>query len=551
MSRVPGSGAARHHARGANGKIATKQWMTDDEVVETVRSLGSQKKAAEHYDVPRQTFALWYRKAMAKRLVDKPAVAPVKIKKPAKGAILRYIFSSVQDGTNLDEQFLTNLEAYAKHMDADLRIAGFTYNKSTYGHKDKDEDALYHERVMPYLCEDRIDVGGKLLFCGEMNTLPTATHPLSGFETYTRSCWGVFPHPRVSLTSVATMFKDPAKLIMTTGTVSLPNYIHKKAGLKAEFHHVIGALLVEMDDQGNIFCRHLLAEKDSSFQDLTMRVDNGVVTGGHTVEAITWGDIHTEMLDPEIARMNWGIGIRAKDDTPIVDALRPKFQFFHDVADFRARCHHNIRDPHFMYEMFVNGTESVVEACQEMANFLIAAGRDYAESVVVESNHDKMLVRWLREADYRYDPVNAEFFLDCQKAVYGAIKSREADFSIFEHVMRRLGDGLDDVTFLRETSTFRICPSAGGGIECSLHGHKGANGAKGHINSFAKMGPKANVCHTHSAAIFEGIYQGGTSSKLDLGYNKGGLSSWNHSDIVTYKSGKRIILTKMNGKAWA
>jgi hypothetical protein len=63
------------------------------------------------------------------------------------------------------------------------------------------------------------------------------------------------------------------------------------------------------------------------------------------------------------------------------------------------------------------------------------------------------------------------------------------------------------------------------------------------------MGSKANVGHTHSAAIYEGIYQAGTSSKLDLEYNRGGLSSWNHAHIVTYLNGKRTIIT-MCGSKW-
>ncbi|MEG7603125.1 hypothetical protein, partial [Listeria monocytogenes] len=82
------------------------------------------------------------------------------------------------------------------------------------------------------------------------------------------SKWGVFPHPRVALQSIATMFSHPAKQIMTTGTLSKPNYTPTKAGLKSEFHHIVGALLVEVDGCGNIFCRHLIADALGGFQDL-------------------------------------------------------------------------------------------------------------------------------------------------------------------------------------------------------------------------------------------------------------------------------------------
>lgn len=519
------------------------QFMSDVELLKTVKKLG-QRGASRHYGVPRTTLQAWHASAVerAESLKSTKQPKPIRIPKPRFG-VRRFIFSSVQDGTKIHEQFLTNLEAYAKYWDAEIHIAGYTYNKSLFTEHNKHK-VRYHERVEKYLTNNQFDVGGKLLFCGEMNTLPTAVKPLEGFQTYTRKKWGIFPHPRISLESVATMFKEPAKLIMTTGSVSMPNYVPKKAGIRAEFHHVIAAVLVELDEDGDVFCRHLIAEKDGSFQDLSFRVVDGKVSDGHRVEAITWGDIHFEMIDPEVAEACWG---DEGEHNGIVDVLEPKYQFFHDVADFRARNHHNIGDHHFRFEMYSKGTENVDEVMGGVAEFLASTSRAFCQSVVVESNHDKMLLKWLKGADYRNDPVNAVFFLDCQKAIYGSIAADEQDFSIFEYVLRKHLP-LAHVEFLRESSSFTICGNA---IECALHGHKGANGAKADIKQFAKMGPKANVAHTHSAAIFEGIYQAGTTSKLDLGYNRGGLSSWNHSHIVTYPSGKRVILTMQRGKAWA
>lgn len=540
-------------AHDERGKFTSKRTLTDEQVLDIVDRMGSCNKAAQHLGVARRTFDNWYKKAARNAITHTPPIEAVYVRRPARGAT-RYIFTAAQDSTEIHEQFLTNLEAYAAHLGANLRIAGFTYNKTLYSNHEKGTDDTYHRRVEPYLCNERLNVADKLLFCGEMNTLPTAVNPLSGFETYTRSMWGVFPHPRITLTSVATAFNEDSKIIMTTGAVTLPNYIRKKAGIKAEFHHVIAALLVEVDCDGRVFCRHLIAEDDGSFQDLTTYVTNGTVYAHEAaVEAITWGDIHTEELDPTMALLNWGIGrpISGVRKQPLVDALRPQYQFFHDVADFSRRSHHNIRDPHLMYEMYVNGAESMEDAVGEMALFLTNASRSFSESIVVESNHDKMMTRWLREADYRADPVNAEFFLHCQSLVYKAIKDKVRDYSVFEAVVRERLPSDFTVTFLRESSSFMICPKASGGIECALHGHKGANGAKGNILTFAKMGPKANVGHNHSAGIHEGIYQAGTNSKLDLGYNRGGLSSWNHSDIVTYPNGKRIVLTKMGGRAWA
>lgn len=509
---------------------------TDKEILAALKKHGSQRKACVALGIPRTTYQDRLHAIQKDKFAAKKRLQPVKISKPRRGNVSRFIFSSAQDGTKVHEGFLLNLEAYAEYVGAEIHIGGFTYNKSLFeDHSNK--RATFHPLVEKYMTNNQFDVAGKLLFCGEINTSPTAVNPLSGFETYTRSKWGIFPHPRVTLQSVATMFHEPSKQIMTTGAVTLPNYIAKKAGIKAEFHHVIGAVIVEIDGDGDIFCRHLIAEKSGAFQDLTYYVENATVYVDRTVEAITWGDIHTEQLDPLVAAAAWG-------EDGMLDELMPKYQFFHDVLDFQARNHHNLKDPHYQFEMFLKGVDSVEKAIERVGDFLLQTKRPWCQSVVVESNHDRMLMRWLKEADYRQDPVNAEFFLECQLKVYNAMRQRDDEFFLIEDL---LNDRfmLSDVVFLREDDSMKIC---GNTIECALHGHKGANGAKGHIGAYARMGPKANVGHTHSAAIFEGIYQAGTSSLLDMGYNRGGLSSWNHSDIVTYPNGRRTIVTKQNGK---
>ena len=101
--------------------------------------------------------------------------------------------------------------------------------------------------------------------------------------------------------------------------------------------------------------------------------------------------------------------------------------------------------------------------------------------------------------------------------------------------------------FRRADMSYLICDDAHGGIECGMHGHLGANGGRGNIRSFARMGRRANIGHSHTAGIVEGIWQSGTSSLLDLEYNIG-MSSWSHSDILTYANGKRAMITMSGGK---
>ena len=337
--------------------------------------------------------------------------------------------------------------------------------------------------------------------------------------------------------SIASGKSEATKLIYTTGTVTKRNYLQKKAGQLAQFHHGYGAVLVEVDDKGGWWVRQLNADNSGRIYDLDLCVHNGKITKGHRVEAINWGDIHARRQSQEVLALS----------RQMIAALKPKHQFFHDVLDFRSRNHHEIKDAHKMFERYASGqpAEDIVGAeVQEAAKRLGAY--EGGKLVVVSSNHDDALKRWLNTADYRLDPANAMYFLTLQKDVYAAILRGDKSFSIFERAMRNAGVP-KGVTFLKEDQSYVICKDANGGIECGMHGHLGPNGARGSPVSFARMGRKANLGHSHSSGIWDGVYVAGTSSELDLGYNRG-PGSWTWSHIVTQPNGKRQIITMWKGK---
>lgn len=530
-----------------------------DELQKLVDKAGGQRAFSRKHAIARSTLQLALARGRKEVYTHRPAPgARVEV---VDTGLRRFILSAAQDGTRVHEEFLSNLEAYRDHLLQDgpceLLIAGFTYNKSHVGsHKvTKGSKPLYHERVRPYLVDERIRLGDRIDYCGEMNTLPTAETPLMGFETYTRERCGIIPHAKVQLRSIPTMKNSPAKIIMTTGAVTKPNYIPKRAGIKASFNHAIGAVLVEIASDGVFFARHLLAEDDGTFIDLDREVRAGVVTEGHRTAAINWGDLHTAQIDAEVARTCFGYApTDLKTDEgrvwahyegqTMLDALRPNYQFFHDVADFQSRNHHNLHDPHLMFSLHCKGRDSVESELKEVATFIEKTKRPWSTTVIVESNHDLALKKWLKHADYREDPLNAEFFLDCQRQTYKAIRRKDEVFSVFQYVMTDHFEDLTckDVIFLREDESMEVL-----GIEKGMHGHLGANGARGSPQAFTKMGPKASTGHTHSCEIRDGIYTAGTSSNLDMGYNKG-LSSWSHSHIVTLLNGKRQIVTMQGGR---
>jgi hypothetical protein len=236
--------------------------------------------------------------------------------------------------------------------------------------------------------------------------------------------------------------------------------------------------------------------------------------------------------------MCWGNG-------GILDILEPAYQFLHDCVDFYPRSHHDIWNHHRRFERFVEGRDSVRDEMIETAIFLQGAHRPFCNSIVVDSNHDNALERWLRDADFRRDAVNAVFYLEAQLALYKAKEAKNKDFHLIEWALSREPQCPQGVRFLREDESFKIC---NGQIECGMHGHLGPNGSRGRPESLAKLGHKANTGHTHSAKIIDGLYVAGVSSTLRPYYVKG-PGSWSHSHVVTYENAKRAIITS-SGDGW-
>ncbi len=446
----------------------------------------------------------------------------------------RYLFTSAQNNTDIHEDFYKSLLNFCKHKNAELIIGKFTYNQNGFQNLTKEDDGLwYHPDVLKHDRSERLTICDDLEWCGEANILPTAVNPLSGYDGYTKQSSGIFPHTKIMMKSLATLKHEDAKMLYTTGTITKRNYIAKKAGQKADFDHCFGALYVEIDSDGDWFARQIRADDDGSFYDLTELFAPDGVSGGHEVEAINWGDIHVEKLDGVISEGAW----YGKDS--MLNTLKPRHQFLHDVSDFEPRNHHNINDPHFLARQHFNGINNVESALKLVSNFIKSVERPYCKTVIVDSNHDAALLKWLSTACVKRDPENARFYHEASAEVYKAIENNEK-FNVFEWVLKRHND-LDNAIFLETDEIYRIC----GNIECSQHGHRGANGARGNPRSY--VGYKANTGHTHSAGIISGVYTAGVSGSLDMGYNQG-MSAWSHSHILTYKNGKRAIITMRKGK---
>ncbi len=457
-----------------------------------------------------------------------------------------FVLTCAQNNTKLHTRFWDALRKYCEWAEAELHVSRFVYNKSGLSAGDSKEGTVktsdhdqvwYDPRIEPYVSDQSLELAPGLIWCGELNILPTRVTPLSTLRSYTRAASGIVPHVKMHMDSIPTMKHDPAKMMYTTGTVTQRNYIQRAAGQIAEFHHVFGALVVEVDDSGQWWVRQLNADANGGFHDLDMYFDGAYVASSGHVWAITHGDIHIGKNDADLLNTVFG-------DGGIVDQLQPREQFFHDILDFTPRNHHNRKDPHFLWS--AAAATPVEEEFAAAAVLLAIAHRKWSQRFVVTSNHDQAIEGWLKDTDAFADPANVRFWLAMNTYVFDELAARRTPRPFAKALTDacRKESSLPPPVILHEDSSHKILSS----IEAALHGHLGPNGARGSPKNLRTAG-KANTGHTHSAGIIDGVYTAGVYGKLDMGYNKG-LSSWSNSFIVTYANAKRAILTIKNGKAW-
>jgi hypothetical protein len=232
----------------------------------------------------------------------------------------------------------------------------------------------------------------------------------------------------------------------------------------------------------------------------------------------------------------------------------------HDLLDGRTVNPHTQAQQlhHHQFMEWVKGNTSVEQEVANTAEFLGRATRSWCNTMVVASNHDDFLVRWLyKNGDFRKDPKNAIYFLEAALHYWGKMQQDEKYPNMTKWGMDRalrLADGgpimnlaTNPVDYLYEDESFVLCREHGGGIEFAMHGHQGANGSRGTPAGLSKMGRKANIGDKHSAGIYDGLYVAGIMGSLDQGYNSG-PDSWSQTNILTYQNGKRALATIFDGK---
>jgi hypothetical protein len=449
----------------------------------------------------------------------------------------RYIITGAQNATPIVPEFFAALKAAAAHLGAELVVIPLRYKNPTSVWSNRQvSDEWWAPELAPYLHNVRKKLHPHLVLAGDVKIQPTASSPLTGFESLTGAESCIIGHPKMQFRSVPVPTGRFPKILTTTGVCTRKNYTDSKAGKLGEFHHCLGALVVELQGAKKFHIRQLNADRaDGSFIDLdTLYTAEGVRPAPPAL-GLVMGDTHARFIDPKVDAATFGPG-------GIVETLNPQTLVFHDVHDGYAANPHHMGNPFIASAKHRGGLEDVRAEVEFTVGFVASRSKG-RRSVLVSSNHDNFLSRWVVREDWKRDPRNAPFYLETAAAMLrtarmGPAGAEYADpFAYWVEQMR----GKADIRCLGSDESFKL-----GDIECGLHGHQGPNGSRGTLRNLSRLGARVISGHTHTPGIEEGHYQCGTSTPLRLEYTHG-PSSWLNTHCAVYANGRRALLTIIDG----
>jgi len=431
-----------------------------------------------------------------------------------------YIITYAQNATKVNKPFLKNIEAYADKLDAEIIcIAGRYHNPTTLKKAEKVKNTDYWDSsIQKYLSLKRHDIHKTVSIMSDVKIQATAVTPLSGLEGMSKENSCIFGHPKVHMKTTPVLEGYAPKMMLTTGSITYPNYTDSKAGKKSEFHHQYGFIIVEIENEDITHIRQVTAKQSGKFYDLYFKVSNGIVKKNESIEAIVLGDLHYGNEDEDVM-----------DSTlEILDELNPKTVVLHDVFDGYSISHHTINDPFKQYGLESKGMNNLEGEVEYMLEMLWGF-KNFENVVVVRSNHDCHLDKFLLN-DWRKLPTSKNSITYMKYSQI--LLEQHATNNVIGVIPYLINEQYPKYKCLGFGDSYKTKD-----IELSQHGDIGANGSRGSINQFRKLNTKIITAHTHSPARFDNAVCVGTSTKLRLSYNKG-ASSWLNSHAIIHKDGK-------------
>jgi LmbE family N-acetylglucosaminyl deacetylase len=442
-----------------------------------------------------------------------------------------FIITTAINGQWAHSKFLEGLDTLAKNYDAKILLLPC---HDPAHNLDNEIEWHFDNLLKDYtFVFDDITLNSNL-HIGQMGVNAKQINPTTGLS---RICQGmgsfIFASPKQSLEY------DPVSNVkypharMTTGACTLGNYSSARgnsirSSKIASHDHVVGALIVEIENDQLYHFRQIQADEEGGFCELG-KYYLGRAKPKKVIPKLVMGDYHAGEHD-ETAIKAW---------EEIIDKLQVDEVFFHDLFNGKSINHHEehnivLRARHAAQGLLSLESELAVTGKQVDR---ILSHKSVKKGIVVKSNHDDFLDRWLNEGKFKYDPLN--FKAGCLLAGL-AVDGTDP----LEQGLKNYGriKNTKKLLLLNRDQDYKIA-----GIELGAHGDKGPNGSRGSKASLERAYGSCVIGHSHTPGILRGVFQVGTSSLFDLGYNKG-PSSWMHCSCLVYPNGNRQLINSIEGK---
>lgn len=451
----------------------------------------------------------------------------------------RFVITTAVSGQQAHSDFIRSINQYCKHNNAKLLILP---SHDPAHNKDNEIDWYFDTAILEAdLVFEETQLNSNFFISG-IRVTAKQFNPITGLNELSQTKGSfISASPKQFLEFDSVSAKKFPHARMTSGACTLPNYSStlgnsQRTSYIAAFQHTIGAVIVEIVDDNIYHFRQIQAAADGSFCDLGIEYGpkKGRYLKGDEAPVLVMGDYHAGEHD------NTAVGAW----TEIIDQLGIQEVVFHDMFNGASINHHEETDIMLRAERIRKGLNSLeTELTITSKEFDRILGlKSVKSAIVVKSNHDDFIDRWVRPFKFAKDPVNAEFgTLLAADIIRASKKGIRLDF--FKTALELNGppQNMHKIKWLSADEDYVV-----GGIHLGAHGDRAANGSKGSLKGLAKSYPKCVVGHSHTPGIFKGAFQVGTTSLLRLGYNRG-PSSWVHCSCLVYKNGQRQLINSING----
>lgn len=486
--------------------------VTDAQVREVLHRAGSKSAAARELGVTRNALA-WRLAQMATATGD--AILPTQTA----------VITAAQNNSQIHPVFWAGIRAVVEDLGADLHVIPFRYRNPSA--MNSNEPIWFDDMAIGSFLTETRDIG-PVQVVGDMKIQATAVNPVAGLQTMTHGRPTIIGHSQIQLESVARPQDHPPVWLHSTGAATLPNFSQDtRQGRLAEHFHSLGAVVVQCVGQ-TWWMWQVIANSQGHFTFHETTYKGARRSKAAPMEALALGDSHVAQMDQSVHEATFGA-------RGIVEVLKPRRGYLHDVFDGLSISHHDAKDP---LKTFWKQRDGVTCARDELiltAKFVQQAAKRFDELYIVPSNHNEWIDRFLNAPK---PAQNEEIWFELNGLLR---KDANRNKSAFQVWCEANAKGIDNVVFLPRGESHLVQ-----GVDYGSHGDEGLNGGRATARSLSRVALKGTQGHRHAPSIEKGLSTAGMSSDL-MDYVRG-LTNCDQSHVGQYTTGKRTQLPIRRGK---